>query len=242
VFVSQHCVRTSIVGRPAKQGFAQACLRDRSRNVRSGTRCSSSRPNRALGPCEGLRSFSERVEHYSVVGPCRQTGLRPCVGSWSLSGRLRAERERVRPGDQTGLRPGVRLGNPRDRLGCTCDRLGLHVRPARAAPAGRSSHRRSGRRMRRVRDFDNARTRRCGLASHRGRLRTPWPHHGLGCRSTTASVCCPRWSGWRRRGSRSLLGRLKPVGVPELQRCDPLPRQPWGWASPGASSLFGLCL
>jgi hypothetical protein len=33
VFVSGGCVRTSIVGRPAKQGFAHACVRDRSREV-----------------------------------------------------------------------------------------------------------------------------------------------------------------------------------------------------------------
>jgi hypothetical protein len=60
----------------------------------------------------GSQSLSGRVKRYSVVGPRGQTGLRPCVGSSSSLGTLRAVRECLRPRCQTELRPCVQSLTP----------------------------------------------------------------------------------------------------------------------------------
>jgi hypothetical protein len=52
------------------------------------------------------------VKRYSVVGPRGRTGLRPCVGSSSSLGTLRAVRECLRPRCQTELRPCVQSLTP----------------------------------------------------------------------------------------------------------------------------------
>jgi hypothetical protein len=107
VFFSKRCVRTSAVGRPAKQGFAHACVRARCRGVASGAEaCRSSRPDRASPRHAFVIALATLRAVRQRVGPGDQTGLhyaRVRDGSRNV----RRRRARCRSSRQTGLRPGV---------------------------------------------------------------------------------------------------------------------------------------
>jgi hypothetical protein len=105
VFCSGNCVRTSAEGRPAKQGFAHMGVWVASRHVASGT----------------------------SPGWARQTGLRPCVRSRSLSARCeRCVRVLVLAGEQ-GCAHATAWARPATAW-ASCATVWLPVRPSRPPP------------------------------------------------------------------------------------------------------------
>jgi hypothetical protein len=130
VFVSGSCVRTSIVGRPAKQGFAHACARDRSRNGKSGCigcgslRCGSLRLNRLIAGLVFASPVgtSRAVRPWGVGCYARSAGLAHAL----LPGRACAATPPMRPDALVGMTTAGQAADPH-RAGGPTTPIRLHV-------------------------------------------------------------------------------------------------------------------